>query len=65
MLITLSCATMPEKLTTTKSVNLHPQNRNTTPTFFNLATLEKACYLYSLLRHSTSTWKYFFYPMKQ
>lgn len=27
MLITLSCATMPEKLTTTKSVNLHPQNK--------------------------------------
>lgn len=38
MLITLSCATMPEKLTTTKSVNLHPQNRNASPTFFNLAT---------------------------
>lgn len=38
MLITLSCATMPEKLTTTKSVNLHPQNRNMSPTFFNLAT---------------------------
>lgn len=38
MLITLSCATMPEKLTKTKSVNLHPQNRNVSPTFFNLAT---------------------------
>lgn len=38
MLITLSCATMPEKPTTTKSVNLHPQNRNASPTFFNLAT---------------------------